>query len=87
MSTELHPVDEMLPVGQLFLYGLQHVMSMYAGVVAVPLMVLIMLLAARRRNMGRFPIPAVLKLLGWAATGVMGAAAVVMFATAFLPHH
>ncbi|HXE66886.1 MAG TPA: divalent metal cation transporter [Rhodanobacteraceae bacterium] len=57
------------------------------GVVAVPLMVLIMLLAARRRNMGRFPIPAVLKLLGWAATGVMGAAAVVMFATAFLPHH
>jgi hypothetical protein len=34
-----HPVDEMLPVGQLFLYGLQHVMSMYAGVVAVPLIV------------------------------------------------
>src|ERR671912_251693 len=29
----------MLPVGQLFLYGLQHVMSMYAGVVAVPLIV------------------------------------------------
>jgi len=57
------------------------------GVVAVPLMVLIMLLAARRRNMGRFPIPRVLKMLGWAATCVMGAAAVVMFATAFLPHH
>ena len=34
-----HPVDQMLPVGQLFLYGLQHVMSMYAGVVAVPLIV------------------------------------------------
>jgi len=50
-------------------------------------MVLIMLLAARRRNMGRFPIPRVLKMLGWAATCVMGAAAVVMFATAFLPHH
>ena len=29
----------MLPVGQLLLYGLQHVMSMYAGVVAVPLIV------------------------------------------------
>jgi uric acid transporter len=36
---ERHPVDEMLPVGQLLLYGLQHVMSMYAGVVAVPLIV------------------------------------------------
>ena len=34
-----HPVDEVLPVGQLLLYGLQHVMSMYAGVVAVPLIV------------------------------------------------
>ena len=29
----------MLPAGQLLLYGLQHVMSMYAGVVAVPLIV------------------------------------------------
>ena len=38
-AVERHPVDEMLPVGQLFLYGLQHVMSMYAGVVAVPLIV------------------------------------------------
>ncbi len=34
-----HPVDEVLPVAQLFVYGLQHVMSMYAGVVAVPLIV------------------------------------------------
>lgn len=38
-TADRHPVDEMLPVGQLFLYGLQHVMSMYAGVVAVPLIV------------------------------------------------
>jgi uric acid transporter len=38
-AVERHPVDEMMPVGQLFLYGLQHVMSMYAGVVAVPLIV------------------------------------------------
>ena len=28
-----------MPVGQLLLYGLQHVMSMYAGVIAVPLIV------------------------------------------------
>ncbi|MBC8016611.1 MAG: purine permease [Sporomusaceae bacterium] len=33
----IHPVDEMLPVGQLFTYGLQHVLAMYAGAVAVPL--------------------------------------------------
>ena len=34
-----HPVDEMLPTGQLFAYGLQHVLAMYAGAVAVPLIV------------------------------------------------
>ena len=35
----LHPVDEMLPLGQLFTYGLQHVLAMYAGAVAVPLII------------------------------------------------
>ncbi|AGA70673.1 xanthine permease [Desulfitobacterium dichloroeliminans LMG P-21439] len=34
-----HPVDEVLPFGQLFLYGLQHVLAMYAGAVAVPLII------------------------------------------------
>ncbi len=34
-----HPVDEVLKPGPMFVYGLQHVMSMYAGVVAVPLIV------------------------------------------------
>jgi xanthine permease len=34
-----HPTDERLPIGPSFLFGLQHVMSMYAGVVAVPLIV------------------------------------------------
>ncbi len=33
----VHPVDEMLPLGQLFAYGMQHVLAMYAGAVAVPL--------------------------------------------------
>lgn len=32
-------VDEMLPAGKLFLYGLQHVLAMYAGAVAVPLII------------------------------------------------
>jgi NCS2 family nucleobase:cation symporter-2 len=35
----IHPVDEMLPKGQLFIYGLQHVLAMYAGAVAVPLII------------------------------------------------
>jgi uric acid transporter len=34
-----HPVDEVLPAPQMLLYGLQHVLSMYAGVVAVPLII------------------------------------------------
>lgn len=36
---KVHPVDEILPKGQLFAYGLQHVMAMYAGCVAVPLII------------------------------------------------
>lgn len=34
---KVHPVDQKLPLGQTFLYGLQHVLAMYAGAVAVPL--------------------------------------------------
>jgi NCS2 family nucleobase:cation symporter-2 len=34
-----HPVDEVLPPGRLTLLGLQHVLVMYAGAVAVPLIV------------------------------------------------
>lgn len=36
-SRNVHPVDEMLPVGHLFAFGLQHVLAMYAGAVAVPI--------------------------------------------------
>lgn len=39
MNKSVHPVDERLPLGQTFLYGLQHVLAMYAGAVAVPLIV------------------------------------------------
>lgn len=35
----IHPVDEKLPFLQLFTLGLQHVLVMYAGAVAVPLIV------------------------------------------------
>lgn len=36
-SKPIHPVDEVLPIRQLFTFGLQHVLVMYAGAVAVPL--------------------------------------------------
>jgi xanthine permease len=39
MSSELHPVDEVLPVPRLLALGLQHVLVMYAGAVAVPLII------------------------------------------------
>jgi NCS2 family nucleobase:cation symporter-2 len=35
----VHPVDEVPPVRQLAAFGLQHVLAMYAGAVAVPLIV------------------------------------------------
>ena len=35
----VHPVDEVLPIGKLSLLGIQHVLVMYAGAVAVPLIV------------------------------------------------
>ena len=37
MEQTIHPVDEKLPVWKLFVYGLQHVLAMYSGAVAVPL--------------------------------------------------
>jgi NCS2 family nucleobase:cation symporter-2 len=39
MSTEIHPVDEVLPVPRLLALGLQHVLVMYTGAVAVPLII------------------------------------------------
>ena len=51
------------------------------GVVAVPIMVMMMLMAVRRDVMGQFTLGPVLKAMGWLATGVMTVAAVGMFAT------
>jgi NCS2 family nucleobase:cation symporter-2 len=38
-ETTVHPVDERLPTGRLAALGLQHVLVMYAGAIAVPLIV------------------------------------------------
>ena len=37
--SSVHPVDQTLPLGKLSALGLQHVLVMYAGAVAVPLIV------------------------------------------------
>lgn len=49
------------------------------GVVAVPLMIVIILLASRKSVMGAFTAGRPIVILGWIATAVMGAAAVRMF--------
>jgi Mn2+/Fe2+ NRAMP family transporter len=51
------------------------------GVVAVPLMAIIMLMAMRQDVMGRFVLPRALWALGWLCTGAMTVAVAIMFAT------
>jgi len=49
------------------------------GVVAVPLMVVIILLASKKSVMGAYPASRPIIILGWAATAIMGIAAICMF--------
>jgi NRAMP (natural resistance-associated macrophage protein)-like metal ion transporter len=51
------------------------------GVIAVPIMVVMMLLADDAKVMGRFIVTRRLKALGWLATGTMAAAVAAMLAT------
>ena len=51
------------------------------GVVAVPVMAIIILLTSNKKIMGKFAIRGTLRGLGWTATAVMGAAAVGMLVT------
>ena len=51
------------------------------GVIAVPIMVVMMLLATRRATMGGHVIGLRLRFVGWLATAVMGAVVVAMLAT------
>jgi Mn2+/Fe2+ NRAMP family transporter len=52
------------------------------GVVAVPVMVLMMLLTANTKVMGQFTVTGVLRFTGWLATAAMAAAVVGMLITA-----
>ncbi|MBV9583428.1 MAG: divalent metal cation transporter, partial [Alphaproteobacteria bacterium] len=51
------------------------------GVVAVPLMVVMMIMTMHPRVMGRFTLPRPLWVVGWLSTAAMGSAVVTMFAT------
>jgi NRAMP (natural resistance-associated macrophage protein)-like metal ion transporter len=51
------------------------------GVAAVPIMVMIMLMASRKPVMGQFTLRPALASLGWLATAAMAIAAIGMFAT------
>ena len=51
------------------------------GVIAVPIMAVMMRMAVRPRIMGPFVISRRLNVLGWISTGVMGAAVAAMIAT------
>jgi NRAMP (natural resistance-associated macrophage protein)-like metal ion transporter len=54
------------------------------GLVSVPIMAMMMLISSNERIMGKFVISSLLRVVGWLATGVMGAAAIVMIVTALL---
>jgi len=51
------------------------------GVISVPIMVVMMLMAVRPDIMGQFVISTGLKVLGWLATLMMAAAVCAMFLT------
>jgi len=51
------------------------------GVVAVPLMLVMMIMAMQPKVMGRFVLPWPLQAIGWLCTGVMAVAVAIMFAT------
>jgi NRAMP (natural resistance-associated macrophage protein)-like metal ion transporter len=51
------------------------------GVISVPIMVVVMLLAARPAVMGKLVISRRLRVLGWLCTGLMAAAVLAMFVT------
>jgi NRAMP (natural resistance-associated macrophage protein)-like metal ion transporter len=54
------------------------------GIVAVPVMAIMMLMAVDSRVMGEFTIPPAMRLIGWGATSVMALAVVGMAVTAWL---
>ena len=78
-------VAMLLGLGSDFL-GLDPILALFwsavlNGVVAVPLMVLLMIMSNNRKIMGGFTLRPWLIIAGWLATCVMSAAAIGLFAT------
>ncbi len=69
--------SSMDPVKQLFWSAVLN------GVIAVPIMVVMMLLASRRATMGEHVIGSGLRWLGWLATAVMALTVLALFLTSF----
>ena len=51
------------------------------GIVAVPLMIIMMMMSSQPQIMGAFTLPRWLKVVSWLSTATMGLAVLVMFAT------
>lgn len=68
----LSPLD---PIKALFLSAVIN------GVLAVPVMAIMMLIASNRRIMGRFAVSGLLRAFGWLATAVMASASIGMAVT------
>ena len=51
------------------------------GVISVPIMILMLLMASRAEIMGKFTLNPALKLMGWLCAGVMAVAVIAMFWT------
>jgi Mn2+/Fe2+ NRAMP family transporter len=51
------------------------------GVVAVPLMIVMMIMTMQPKVMGRFTLPRPLQIVGWISTAAMAFTVVAMFAT------
>ena len=56
------------------------------GIVSVPVMAVMMMMAARPQVMGRFALGGVLRALGWVGTLVVAAAVVALATTTFMQH-
>ena len=54
------------------------------GVVAVPVMAIMMLMAVNKKVMGKFTIPLAMRVIGWGATAVMALAVIGMVAAAWV---
>ena len=54
---------------------------MINGIVAVPVMAMMMLISSNQAIMGKFPVGGWMRMVGWLATGVMGLAVACMAAT------